>query len=390
MRRSAAIPLLAFLFACLLGPAHARPSGSDSSQLRISLLTCSPGAELYSTFGHSALRIVDSAAGTDIVYNFGVFDFSDPDFYLKFVRGKLLYFLDQEAFPYFQYAYAAEGRGITEQVLRLDAAGKRRIRDLLAENLRPENRYYKYDFLFDNCTTRLRDLLLGPKAPAIRTGRVLDDTTLSFRDLLHVYLDRNRQHWSALGIDILLGSRIDRPMDNAEAMFLPDFLERAVDSSRDSTGTIVAEKAVLLAASPAAEGGTVGLPPTLLAFAAALALVLLLQAARGRMAARLLAATDVVIFSATGLTGLVLVFMWTATDHASCRDNLNLAWALPTHLAAAFRLRSGGRPVKAYLRATAGLSAALLAGWAFLPQALNPALIPIVIWTGWRAYRLSA
>ena len=184
---------------------------TDSSGLRISLLTCSPGSELYSTFGHSALRIVDSAVGTDIVYNFGVFDFSDPDFYAKFVRGKLLYFLDQEAFPYFQYAYVVEGRRITEQVLRLDAARKRSIQAFLAENLRPENRFYKYDFLFDNCTTRLRDLILGQQSSYIRTGRVLDDTTATFRAQLHSYLDRNRQYWSALGIDILLGSRIDRP-----------------------------------------------------------------------------------------------------------------------------------------------------------------------------------
>jgi len=390
MRRPAASPLLTLLFACLLGTAHAQQTASDRSQLRISLLTCSPGAELYSTFGHSALRIVDTAAGTDIVYNFGVFDFSDPDFYVKFIRGKLLYFLDQEAFPYFQYAYLVEGRRISEQVLRLDADRKREIQAFLAENLRPENRYYKYDFLFDNCTTRLRDLILRQGSPAVRTGRVLDDTTTTFREQLHSYLYPNRQYWSALGIDILLGSRIDRPMTNEQAMFLPDFLEKALDSSRDTGGSLVEGKAVILESTAGTDTDQPWLPPTVLAFSVALGLIVLLSFMRTKSAVSILKATDRFLFLVTGAIGVLLVFMWTGTDHASCRDNLNLAWALPTHLAAAFRLRSGTRAVNTYLRATAGLSAALLAGWAFLPQDLNPALLPIVLWMGWRAYRLSA
>lgn len=384
MRRSAAL----LLFLTILFQAAATAQ-SDSSGLRVSLLTCSPGSELYSTFGHSALRIVDTAVGTDIVYNFGVFDFSDPDFYVKFVRGKLLYFLDQEAFPYFQYAYFVEGRRISEQVLRLDASRKRAIQAFLAENLRPENRYYKYDFLFDNCTTRLRDLILGQASSAIRTARVLDDTTTTFREQLHTYLYRNRQYWSALGIDILLGARIDRPMTNEQAMFLPDFLEKALDSSRDAGGSIVADKSVILESTTATDADEPWLPPTVLAFSVILGLVVLLSFNRSIPATYILKTADRLLFIVTGAIGLLLVFMWTGTDHISCRDNLNLAWALPTHLIAAFRLRSGTRLSKAYLMATAGLSAVLLATWPFLPQALNPGLLPVVLWMGWRSLRIA-
>jgi hypothetical protein len=383
MRRFAALLLLLTVLS------SATPAQTDSSGLRISLLTCSPGSELYSTFGHSALRIVDTAAGTDIVYNFGVFDFSDPDFYAKFVRGKLLYFLDQEAFPYFQYAYVMEGRRITEQVLRLDDGRKRSIQAFLAENLRPENRYYKYDFLFDNCTTRLRDLILGQQSSTIRTGRVLDDTTTTFREQLHTYLYRNRQYWSALGIDILLGSRIDRPMTNEQAMFLPDFLERALDSSRDAAGNIVSEKAVILERPIIPDGDAPAIPPTTVAFSSIFAIIVLLSFNRSKVAAAILKASDAFLFFFTGALGLLLIFMWTGTDHGSCRDNLNLAWALPTHIIAAFRLRSGTRLTRRYLTLTAWISATLLAGWLFLPQDLNPALVPIVLWMGWRSYRLS-
>jgi hypothetical protein len=130
-----------------------------STGLRISLLTCSPGQELYSVFGHSALRIVDSAAGTDIVYNYGTFDFNDPDFYTKFVRGRLRYFLSQSSFADFMYEYAYFKRPVKEQVLSISSEEKHSIQQALFENISGENRFYRYDFLFDNCTTRLRDLI---------------------------------------------------------------------------------------------------------------------------------------------------------------------------------------------------------------------------------------
>jgi hypothetical protein len=120
--------LKAYFIACILlladCPSQAAP---DSSSLQISLITCAPGAELYSVFGHTALRIVDSAANTDIIYNYGTFNFDDPDFYSKFVRGKLMYFLSQQSFPDFLYEYAYFKRGVTEQVLQLSPTEKKEM-----------------------------------------------------------------------------------------------------------------------------------------------------------------------------------------------------------------------------------------------------------------------
>ncbi|MGB4844981.1 MAG: DUF4105 domain-containing protein, partial [Ferruginibacter sp.] len=129
-------------------------SAQDSSRLRISLLTCTPGEELYSTFGHSAYRVIDSTSLTDIVYNYGTFNFDDDGFYLKFVQGKLLYYVSAEYFTDFKYLYQSTNRGITEQVLNLSAAEKISMQRFLNNNLKEENKYYKYDFFFDNCTTR--------------------------------------------------------------------------------------------------------------------------------------------------------------------------------------------------------------------------------------------
>lgn len=363
---------------------------ADSCRIRIGLLTCSPGTELYSTFGHSALRITDSATGTDIVYNYGVFDFYDPQFYTKFIRGKLLYFLDREAFADFLRNYEYEDRNVSEQVLQLDCAQKAEIQRFLTENLRPENRSYKYDFLFDNCTTRLRDLILGHAGADVATKSILDARDRTFRDHIHGYLDRNRMHWSKLGIDLLLGSPLDRPMTNREAMFLPDYLEKGFDSTLASALPLVSSKQLHYRrqSSPSEDMPTI--PPTTLTFgvmAALMAWASLVK--RNRYANAILALGDFMLFFLSGAVGLLLVFMWTGTDHQVCRNNLNLLWALPSHSVAAFFIRKSGRRASSYFLFTAVASVGLLLAWYFLPQRLDPALVIPVALLGWRGWVLS-
>ncbi|MBK7884362.1 MAG: DUF4105 domain-containing protein [Chitinophagaceae bacterium] len=135
-----------FLFICIFAHLHIFTFAQDSSHLRISLLTCTPGEELYSTFGHSALRVIDSSSVTDVVYNYGTFNFDDDGFYLKFVQGKLMYYIAAGIFEAFIYEYQIENRGITEQVLNFSAAEKTIIQQALNNNLKEENKYYKYDF----------------------------------------------------------------------------------------------------------------------------------------------------------------------------------------------------------------------------------------------------
>lgn len=361
---------------------------TDSSGLRISLLTCSPGSELYSTFGHSALRIVDTTAGTDIVYNFGVFDFYDPDFYLKFVQGKLLYYLDQQSFPDFIYGYELEGRQISEQVLALPAARKIKLQRYLFHKVRPENRSYKYDFLFDNCTTRLRDLILKATPEEGRLVCVLRPGEQTFRKHLHAYLDGNGKDWAKLGIDILLGRRLDRIMTDQETMFLPDFLEKGIDGTTLNGHPLVAGKKLILPrrleASPTSE------PPMSLIILGIIAVFMILASKAAHPVLRNIAGIgELLLFLSCGMIGILLVLMWTATDHQICKENMNLLWALPTHLPAAFLMRSRSRWVKGYFKGVAWLSMILLFGWPALTQSLNLSLLPIVVWTGFSALRIS-
>ncbi len=370
----------------------ALPLGSiaqtDSSRLRISLLTCSPGAELYSTFGHSALRIVDSSAGTDVVYNFGVFDFYDPDFYLKFVKGKLLYYLDQQAFPDFIYGYEMEGRQISEQVLSLPATSKKKLQRYLFHKVRPENRSYKYDFLYDNCTTRLRDLIMKSIPNEGKLVCVPRPGEQTFRKHLHTYLDGNGKDWAKLGIDILLGRRLDRIMTDDEAMFLPDYLEKGIDGTTLNGNPLVSEKIQILprrlAAIPTSN------PPMSLLVLGFFALMMILASKKQHPAlVRLTQMGDVLLFLITGILGILLVFMWTGTDHQICKENMNLLWALPTHLPAAFLTTSDKHWVKGYFKGVAWLSMIMLLAWPALTQAINLSLLPLIAWMGFSAFRLS-
>ncbi|MBU3676979.1 MAG: DUF4105 domain-containing protein [Chitinophagaceae bacterium] len=193
-------------------------------RLQVSIITCGPGHDLYSVYGHSAVRIVDSTRGTDKVYNYGTFDFSDPEFYWKFTRGKLLYYLSVESYEGFVRNYDQEGRSVYEQILNLNRNDALAIQNFLETNTLPENKYYRYDFLFDNCSTRIRDIFPKLMGERFSFGIAMSDDSLSFRELLDVY-ERNI-HWERFGINLLLSSTVDRRMKGYESMFLPDYLQK--------------------------------------------------------------------------------------------------------------------------------------------------------------------
>ncbi len=373
--------LLSSFFLLLL---HAR--AQDSCELRISLLTCSPGEELYSTFGHTALRVQNMQTGSDHVYNYGSFEFG-PDFYTKFIKGKLLYFLSVEDMNDFMYQYQMEGRGVQEQVLQLNCGEKTRLLQALRVNADEQNRYYRYDFLFDNCTTRAGDMVAAHTDTPVVFNNILPAETPSFRNLLHTYLDKGKQPWSKLGIDILLGSRLDRKVTNEEAMFLPDYLLKGFDKARINERPLVSAPATILDSTIDLKKNSWFTPS--MVFSIVLLLIILLSFSSRAWAAGILRIFDFIWFFILGLAGLLLLFMWFGTDHTVCRDNLNLLWALPTHIVAAVFVRSEKKWVKSYFRVVMWLSIVLALTWFILPQQMNNALLPVLFLTILRSWKLS-
>jgi hypothetical protein len=257
---------------------------------------------MYSMFGHTALRITDSVTLTDLVYNYGTFDFEDPAFYSKFVKGKLDYFLSVTEFNIFMYEYQVTKRDVIEQELRLSAQEKFAIKHALAENLIGSNRFYKYDFLYDNCTSRVRDILEKYAGMNVPTALVSQGT--SFRDLIHEYADRGNMGWTKLGMDLLMGVPADKPLSIKESMFLPDYLMTGVDNA----GSLLVKKDTILRTGYVVPEGNSQGPIRILGVVSIL--ILLASFVNRRNARSITAFFDFVLCFLTGLTGCVLLYTW--------------------------------------------------------------------------------
>lgn len=314
-----------------------RFSDRDSSHIQISLLTCGPGdEEVYEVFGHTALRIIDSVKNTDIVYNYGIFEYG-PNFEIQFMRGKLLYCVAAEPMDGFLQEYIRAKRKVEEQVLLLDRKQKDQIRSFLEWNALPENKDYKYDFFFDNCATRIRDIFPGSMvfghdfkyAEVRKPGE-----NLTFRDIVNRYFYRD--HWTRLGVNILLGSKIDKVMTNADIMFLPDYLRDGIGGATVNGRTIAASPVVLLPGKGGEQAGFNGGLWTTISILLLTALGLFYKPLRvlGKVMSSLL-------LLITGLLGCLILVMWFATDHQGCSNNYNLLWALPLNLLLAFYYPKG-------------------------------------------------
>lgn len=343
--------------------------------VRISLLTCSPGEELYSSFGHTAIRVQDSSLHTDYVFNYGTFNFDQPNFYLKFVRGKLEFMLSIQTFEDFLYEYQVTQRSVSEQVLELTTDQKTAITQFLSTNYMPANRTYKYDFLYDNCATRIRDILFK-EVNGIQLTKSLTAPGTSFRDLIYNYLDKGGQPWSKLGIDILLGSPVDKQVDNATAMFLPDYLSAGVKHATIAGKPYeAAVHQIIDVPSPVTPTGKY-VPLVLIIIISAI-LLLVYYFLRGQPGKLLI--IDSILLYITGLLGLLLLFMWFATDHQACAWNYNLLWAMPLNLMAGFFIWKKRSWLRKYFLIMMVLMAVLIAFWWGMPQYFNIALLPFCI-----------
>jgi hypothetical protein len=375
---------LLFTFYFLLCRSFAQ---QNTAHLRISVLTCAPGDELYSSFGHSALRIIDSVQHTDIVYNWGTFDISVPNFYMKFARGKLLYFLSTAYFNDFIVEYQEGRRNVYEQVLNLSSVENAAIYNAIQQNLLDSKRFYHYDFLYDNCTTRIRDILSKYTSEFKVHGAIVPQHT-TYRDLLHNYLDKGGEPWNKLGIDILLGSEADAELDTKSAMFLPEYLMKGIDSASSN------EKALVLQRDKANEGDaaadTSNKNEPLVFFSILAAVLVLLSFVKPGWARQTVRIFDSLLLYVTGLLGFLILFLWLFSDYTAYHNNYNLLWALPTNFVAAFFIWKRPQWIRKYFWAASLLYILLLLFWAGLPQQFNISLIPVFLLLSYRCYRLSA
>lgn len=375
--------ILSLLFSAFCYSGTAAQVFSDT--IKVSLLTCSAGTRIYELYGHTGIRVNIPARNFDIVYHYGVFSFDTPHFTYRFVKGETDYSIG--VMPYYDFVsmYAARGSNISELPLNLTAGETRNLFRALNINTMPSNAVYRYSFMYDNCATRPRDII----------ARNVDGTLVyssqsefpTYRDMIH---GATRSYpWMTFGIDLVLGSEVDSRVDYVATPFFPAITEEIMSSAiiEEPDGTMrplaTSRPTVTVKVS---EGGdthksfwsvvfTPWVVNTLL-----LLLVLTISVAEIRRGKhnKLL---DTVLFAIFGTVGVLIYFLLLFSEHPAVSPNYNAIWLHPVWYVVAIAVWiPKARKFLYYCHfINFVLVLALIAGFAFIPQKINTACLPLMI-----------
>lgn len=350
---------------------------------KISLLTASPWyGPIYAFFGHTGIRVQDDSTGVDVVFNYGYFDSTQPHFIYHFIRGKTDYIVGGTTFEAFLSEYGYHGQQVIEQELNLSPEEKQRLFDALIINALPENRGYRYNYFYDNCATRPRDMVEKYTDGIIQY--LSTTSNQSYRDLVHECVDG--YPWTKFGIDLLIGSSADSIIDVRGKMFIPDYLMSSFDGATIQKGDtlsipLVKNKEILLSVDTEINkrGEGVMFPPFLTAFVLflltmAISLVQIVKLNRTQFV-RLY---DTILFSIAGMAGIILLVLMFFSEHPATNPNWNFIWLNPFALIAAsfFWMKSANKAVYFYHFINFVLLTLFLLLWWLIPQQLPLATIP--------------
>lgn len=278
-------------------------SMTNPDRIQISLLTCSPGKEVWAQYGHTAIRYYDKESGEDLAINYGIFSLDQTYFIPRFVLGMTDYRMGVQPMDIFLAQYSYEGRGVIEQVLNLSAEDKEVIYKALQENMKPENVVYRYNYFFDNCTTRARDMLVNHLHGKVVYPPAEEDAT--FRSMIHKW--NNKYEWSQFGEDLLLGVNADCKTTKSEQQFLPENLRSDFDKARYNGKPLVKETNVLLDAETEVAEPVFPLSPLSIALIfAVISLVMMLFSYRRQ---QVYWAWDLALMLTSGLMGIIFFVM---------------------------------------------------------------------------------
>jgi hypothetical protein len=339
------------------------------------LLTCGPGTETYSIYGHSALRVVISANHSDNVYNWGVFDFNTSHFVWKFAKGRLDYMLDTESLKSFLQEYFSEQRYVYSQKVNLNAVETKILLSLIRENLKPENKSYRYDFFYDDCSTRIRDLfeksvgsiLLYPPA---ETGRVP-----TFREMVGKY--QQPYPWYKFGVDLIMGSTADRKASFRDRMFLPidmkDELSQAVINRSGKMISLLQNPVTVLDFNAPVIRQNFFTSPSFVFTLIMIIVIILSSLVKGKTTNKIM---DLAIFSVFSTLAVLMVFFNFFSDHQQMKWNLNILWINPFILICLVMIIIN-RKGTVWFRIVFYFSALFAVLQFILPQTFNIAIIPL-------------
>ncbi|CAL2084488.1 conserved membrane hypothetical protein [Tenacibaculum sp. 190524A05c] len=300
----------------------------------ISIVTSGPGDNLYEKFGHTAIRVKDPVLNLDLLYNYGIFDFNDPNFYANFVRGFMKYKLARYPFHYALKSAQQDERWVKQQVLNLNVKERNEFFQFLEQNVKPENASYFYDPFFDNCATRPRDItksILKEKLN-LNGGFITEDK--SIRTLMNEKIHPNS--WGSFGINIALGNRLDKIASAEEYLYLPEYLYEAYELSKISNGEPLIKKTETLLDFETKSVKS-DFPSPLLVFTLLLIIVAIItyKDYKKKKQTKIL---DFILLFSTGLVGALIVFLWFFTNHSTAPNNFNFLWAFAPNFVVSFFL----------------------------------------------------
>ncbi len=355
-----------------------------SKDAMISLLTFGAGNDPHSVWGHTAIRIKDDAQGMDLVFNYGQFDFDAPFFLIKFLRGKLDYSLGYNEYRDVYSYYKYYKRSMYEQILNLNYREKVKLYKLLKENYKKENRFYKYDFFFDNCSTRPLQIIEKSLDGKLIISKNRTDKT--FRELLDKQISNHQ--WMDFGIDLIIGVKADKYPTVRQSTFLPPQLQKFLSKTKMNTKPSLDDmksnrtviKKLVKKEYPVFEFGDTGYvipkflyPVWIFTFFFLIEIAIFIFSYKSRKI--LYKWYDKLWFITAFIGGLLITFLWFFTDHQATKDNWNFIWLNPLFL---FVFLKKGKYKTLLIYIITALLFITLIGFSFFPQDLHPAIIPII------------
>jgi hypothetical protein len=319
--------LLTLTCALFLFQANAQLQLSKESE--VSILTIGPGFVLNDAFGHSAIRIKDPLQNIDLIFDYGRYDFQAKGFYLNFAKGKLDYEIGWTYSEDFISNYKLQQRRVTAQIINLTLTEKQNLFEGLQTNIQPQNKSYSYDFFYNNCATKIKDVLVDTSNKNISFLTPENFEQLSFRELIRSHVPQNS--WGGLGIDAALGSVIDRLASVEEHLFLPKYLDEILKHSKfDPEASKLVLRSEVLNQTQKSKPSTFWWSPLVILGLVSITIIGMTyydwtSKSRNKF-------LDALLFFTTGSIGILILFLWFATDHTATAYNYNFLWAFGFNL----------------------------------------------------------
>jgi len=353
-----------------------------SEKASVSVVTCGPGAELYTTFGHSAFRIYDPLLKIDKIYNYGTFNFNAPNFYLNFAKGKLTYELSTANFRLFLRVYQYENRWVKSQILNLEYDDVQKVYNFLENNAKPQNKSYEYDFFYDNCSTKIEEVIKTVLQEKVTFTNTHITTTKSHRDLIDDYTKNHK--WSKFGIDLALGSVIDDEATKDDYKFLPDYIYEAFNNATINTNKPLVKRNITFLKETVKPVSFQYYQPLIILFI--VSILIIFRTYKNHKTNNRSKWIDFILYFSTGLIGVAVLLLWFATTHTATYKNLNFLWAFAPNLIVAFYMLKSKLPewIKKYNWFLILLLILMILVWLFKVQVFNIALLPLVLALGIR------